>query len=156
MAGSTAIDLAGVSGMPWAPLGPDVGITSGASVEEDDTGIGVEHFLKPLRMGDEPRANARHRRLLGGELSLLHEVATDGPKGLSILIRILQPNDFAIRQLHAPGALDLEQEGIERTVYPHDLLALKARVGGKFGPRVVRQHPVALSLPRTVLPLSSG
>src|SRR6185312_3683025 len=125
-------------------LGPERRIAEWLLAEEHDTRVGIEQLLHSIRMGQGPLPYGGHRRLTPLELTVIDQILPDGTVGITILVRVVQPDRLAGRQPYPPRALHFQKESRERIVHPHDRVVFQSRVAGQVRSTVVRDDAAAL------------
>ena len=98
--------------------------------EEDVARIGIEEPPHPARMPPRPFLDALHRCVLQRDLAAVDEHAPQGAERLPVLVGVAHPKPLAVRQLHLAGALDVQEEELDRVIDPCDLGALER--GGRL------------------------
>src|SRR5579863_1880571 len=80
---------------------------------------------------------------------MIDKITTDGSIRLPVLVCVLQTDGIASFQLHAARALNLEREGIEGTVNPHELPATQCGIGWQLRAAVVGDDAISVDEPAT-------
>nr|WP_305017008.1 hypothetical protein [Mycobacterium tuberculosis] len=83
------------------------------------------------RVGTCPVADALHRGRLERKFTPLDEQAPDRAVGVTVLVRVADPQQGTVREPDASGPLDLQEEEVQGVVYP-----------GQFASRERRASPV--------------
>ena len=97
-----------------------------------------------LGMRLEPGADRRHGHLVPGERTDLDQIAPDRVIGMAVLAGVAHPDQRAILEPHLTGALDLQEELVDRIVDPEQLqAALIQGAGVDVAARVVRHELAA-------------
>src|SRR5690606_11862623 len=86
--------------------------------EEHEGRILVHDRLRAIRIGLEPGADAGKRYLLQRDLAHIREHATDRDIGPAVLAGIADAHRRAVRQIDDAGALDHQEERVDRIVDP--------------------------------------
>ena len=98
-----------------------------------------------LGMRLEPGLDRRQRDLLAGEHADLDQIAPDRAIGMAVLAGVADPDQRAVVELDLAGALDLQEELVDRVVDPEQLqAAVGQRAGLDVGARVVGHELAAL------------
>src|SRR6185295_961677 len=79
------------------------------------------HLPDLFGMGLQPGADGLHRDLRGAEGAAVDQLAADGGVGMAVLRRVAEPQLAALGEADAPGALDVEEKGVDRIVHPDHL-----------------------------------
>src|SRR5262249_59403173 len=91
-------------------------IREGQLTEENEARILVEQVLDAARVGGGPGLDRLHRRLAELELAALDEEAPDRLERVAVLVGITDAQRLAARELDSSGALNLEEERLDRII----------------------------------------
>ncbi|MNQ90718.1 hypothetical protein D3C85_1060710 [compost metagenome] len=125
------------------------GIDDRLFAEEHDRRIGVQHLGHALGVALRPGADVLHGRLIGGQLATVDQPAADGCIGLAVVVGVGDTDCLArirpIGQLDTAGALYLQEEVVDRVVYPDHHRGLASR-GLNGRPGVIGHDALAVQL----------
>ena len=133
------------------------GGVQGQLAKENVARVFVEQCRQRLRMLPCPLLDCLHRGAVGRELAAFDQDARDRAKRPAVLIGIAKAKDTAFGELHPPGALDLQEERLDRIVDENEHLALKGCSAGldvRAGP--VRDNALAVNATAQSLVLQFG
>src|SRR5262245_30149828 len=117
--------------------------------EEHVGAVGGANASGFVRMRGHPVAHALRRYLLARNEIALDERARDRAEGITVVRIVADAQRRAVLEDHAPGALDLDAEQVERILEPADLELLPVERAGLDGAAVVVRHQLVVFVAAT-------
>jgi hypothetical protein len=125
--GRSISDVAGIDGdgalRRYGEAERAQGPGAGQFAEEDVAGIFAHQGAPAVGRGAHPGLDGLQAHIVARELPAVAQQAADGNVGAAILLGIADAHDAAVRQVQPPGALDLQEEQVDRVDRIGDLEA---------------------------------